>query len=345
MPELGRGRPDPVRDPGLPVVGMRHDGVGFEILLDVRVPQLGRDQVEEFGEAEYKAFEEEEKMRIHSKLLARIPLSSEERKAYDEFVDRTLRDAQRVQAEHALEVAASGSRSSSNKMGRKKKKRKRRKKKLPKGSSSSFLYGLRDGVGDQGIMFEYAEDENEEFAGYSGRWGTALCMKELGKFIEEMVIRGEEFIHKHGQPEWSLYSDRLHLYVEPYRRRWLHWMKNRHRYIRWLGHALEWTGLLLTASDGPVCDEARVEQMLSAMTVKELIWLLSYVPPVLEFQPGRVDAVYGHIHRMIKLGHLNIDDDDEGLGDDDAQGLKRRAAGWRPLNPVHARIHLEFADF
>ena len=100
-------------------------------------------------------------------------------------------------------------------------------------------------------------------------------------------------------------------------------MKNNHRYIRWLVHAPELTGLLLTASDGPVCCEARVEQTLSAMTVKDLIWLLSYVPPVLEF--------------------LNIDDDDEGLGDDDAQRLKRRAAGWRNLNPVHARIHLEFA--
>ena len=30
---------------------------------------------------------------------------------------------------------------------------------------------------------------------------------------------------------------------------------------------------------------------------------------------------------MLKLGHLNIDDDAEGLGDDDAQGLGRRASG------------------
>ena len=145
VPELGGGRPDPVRDPGPPVVGVRHDGVGFEILLDVRVPQLGRDQVEEFGEAVFKAFEEEEKMRIRSKVLARIPLSSKERKAYDEFVDRNLRDAERVQAEHALEVAATGSQSSSNKMGRKRKKRKRRKKKLRKGSSSSFLMAFEMG--------------------------------------------------------------------------------------------------------------------------------------------------------------------------------------------------------
>ena len=48
---------------------------------------------------------------------------------------------------------------------------------------------------------------------------------------------------------------------------------------------------------------------------------------------------------MLNLGHCSIDDDDEGLGDDDAPGLKRRAAGWRILNPVHARIHLAFAHF
>ena len=43
MPELSGLRPDPVLDLGPPVVGERHSGVGFEILLDVHVPQLGRD--------------------------------------------------------------------------------------------------------------------------------------------------------------------------------------------------------------------------------------------------------------------------------------------------------------
>ena len=43
VPELGGGRPDPVLDPGPPAGGMRHSGVGYEILLDVRVPRLGQD--------------------------------------------------------------------------------------------------------------------------------------------------------------------------------------------------------------------------------------------------------------------------------------------------------------
>ena len=73
-----------------------------------------------------------------------------------------------------------------------------------------------------------------------------------------------------------------------------------------------WTGMLLTGSDSPVCYEEQVEQTLSACTmVKDLIQLLFGVPPDLEFQPGRANAACGHIHRMLKLGHLNIDDDEE----------------------------------
>ena len=52
------------------------------------------------------------------------------------------------------------------------------------------------------------------------------------------------------------------------------------------------------------------------MTVKDLTWLLFYVPPDLQFQLGRANAVSGRIHRMLHLGHWSIDDVDEGLGDD-----------------------------
>ena len=85
-----------------------------------------------------------------------------------------------------------------------------------------------------------------------------------------------------------------------------------------MGYAPAWTGLLLTASDGQVCHEERVEQTRSTdTTVKNLTWLLFYVPPDLELQPGRVNAACRRIHRMLKLRHCCIDDDDEGLGDDD----------------------------
>ena len=75
--------------------------------------------------------------------------------------------------------------------------------------------------------------------------------------------------------------------------------------------------MLLTSTYGQVCYEEQAEQTLSAKTVKNLIWLLLYVPSLFEFQLGRANAVPGRIHRMLKLGHLNIDDDAEGLGDDD----------------------------
>ena len=36
---------------------------------------------------------------------------------------------------------------------------------------------------------------------------------------------------------------------------------------------------------------------------------------------------------MLKLGHWSIDDDDEELGDDDAQGLGKVGSRWRRSNP------------
>ena len=147
-------------------------------------------------------------------------------------------------------------------------------------------------------MIEYSEDEQEEIAGYSGRWETAPCMAEMNKYIEEKGISSREFIHKHRQPELTLYSDRLHLYSQSLGRCWLTWMKNRRRYIRRMGYAPEWTDLLLTSADSLVRYEERVQQTLSAKTVKILIWLRFSVPPDFEFQIGRTNAVPG---RMMTL--------------------------------------------
>ena len=132
---------------------------------------------------------------------------------------------------------------------------------------------------------------------------VARDMDEMNKLIKEKVIirdTGEGIILKNGQPAYSLYGDRTHLYIP--RRYWLDWGKNRHRHVRRLGHAPEWTGMLLTASDGQVCCAAWVEQTLSAKTVKNLTWLLFYVPPYFEFQLGRASAVLDASTECSRLG-------------------------------------------
>ena len=339
VPELSGLRPAALVEPR-PQEGIRrHTGEAHELVLDPVVPQLGRDLAVLPDPVVRQFFEALEVVGgVYGPDVVRG------------FQDVLAQAAVKHQEEQR-EQEDGGARSS-NKMGKKGKKRKRRKKKLPKGPCSS----PRHGVGDQDTMFEFAEDENEEVKRYSGQGGTALCTEEMG--IEEKVIRGREFIHQPGQLELTMYSDRLHLYSQSsgrcrlwtkIRRRYVRrvgyapewtdllltpadsqvcceeWAEqNRLRYVRRVGYAPEWTDLLFTSADSQVCCEEWAEQTLSAKTVKNLICLLPYVLPDFEFQLGRTNAVPGRIHRMLKFGHLNIHDNDEGLGDDDGGNSKAK---------------------
>ena len=182
---------------------------------------------------------------------------------------------------------------------------------------------------------------------YLGPGEAPPGMEEKHKLIKEKVITGdtgEEIILKNGVPAMSMYSDRTHMCISG--RCWPDWGKDRRRNVRRLGCAPWRTGLLLTASDGQDCHEERVEQTLSGnMTVKALTWLLFYDPPDLEFQLGRDNAVCLRIHRMLKLGHWGIDDDDEELSDDGGQGLGRSGPGRRKSNSMHAPNCLDLALF
>ena len=75
--------------------------------------------------------------------------------------------------------------------------------------------------------------------------------------------------------------------------------------------------MLLSSSYSHDCCEEQVEKTLSAKTVKDVTWLLFDDSSDFGLQLGRSNAVFRRHHRMIKLGHLSIDDDDEELGDDD----------------------------
>ena len=175
---------------------VRHGGDGYEVVLNGRVPRLGQDW------GDLSAADEE--------LAVRRRLAQAVRRALE-----------REQLAREEAEAATQSRSS-NKMGARgqRKKKKRRKKTVPKSSSSSLA---------RGALWA------RRFAEYVGPGEDALGMEEVDKLVEEKVIRGREFILKHGLTELTLYSDRTHLYSQSSERCWLIWMKDRRRYVRRVG--------------------------------------------------------------------------------------------------------------
>ena len=135
VPELSGGRPDPVLDPGPPVVGERHSGVGYEILLDVRVPQLNRD-IKEFPHVmELDFWEQVWRHGVVMDSEAAPRLAAEVPKLKAQWQARRAR-------KKALEDAAKESRSS-NKVGGRRKRKKRR-------GEEPGCGGVRGGRGGRG---------------------------------------------------------------------------------------------------------------------------------------------------------------------------------------------------
>ena len=157
----GRGeRPAALEEPRPQEGTRRHGGIGYELVLETAVPQLGAQEAEcalpDFLEQKQEEKKAEEK-RVFKKVEANIPLSSEERAVF--------RRAERA----FLRRWAGLDEPSSSSRGKRRKKRKRREKKLPKTSSSSFFRGSCGGAGDQGIMHEDVDGETEDVTEYVQR--------------------------------------------------------------------------------------------------------------------------------------------------------------------------------
>ena len=295
-------RPAPLLEV-LPQAGLRrHTGEAFELVLDPVVPQLGRDltvlpdpMVSRFRRC-FEAMDEVE--RVHGPEAAR--------RLQDALRQGAL---ERETGEHEQEE---GEARSSNKMGKKGKRRRRRKKKLPKGSSSSLLHDLRRGR--RGVA-----NECVEVVGYSGGVETAPYGSDDG-LQRDLNLREERCGSKLDSLEsfscsWATgYATRCSSYDTCYAS-----VLTRHSDTVREANAsvVRWRKSWLAA--------ARMECMAKAIkAVKDVTWLLFDDSLDLGLQLGRINAVFGYIHRMIKTGQLSIDDDDEELGDDDDFKFKTR---------------------
>ena len=294
-------RPAPLLEV-LPQAGLRrHTGEAFELVLDPVVPQLGRDltvlpdpRVSRFRRC-FEAMDEVE--RVHGPEAAR------------RFQDALRQGAlERETGEHEQEE---GEARSSNKMGKKGKRRRRRKKKLPKGSSSSLLHDLRRGRGERvrggrGVLW----------------WGGDCSLHGSDDGLQrDLNLREERCGSKLDSLEsfscsWATgYATRCSSYDTCYAS-----VLTRHSDTVREANAsvVRWRKSWLAA--------ARMECMAKAIkAVKDVTWLLFDDSLDLGLQLGRINAVFGYIHRMIKIGQRSIDDDDEKLGDED--GLKFKMTG------------------
>ena len=288
-------------------------------MLDPVVPQLGRDIMEEPGQGAQGFVE-------HWEQLARIA-GLDPGNMHEVIFGRRRREHEAAEAAEPAEASESRS---SNKMGKKGKRRRRRKKKLPKGSSSSLLHDLRRGR--RGMA-----NECVEVVGFSGGVETAPYGSDDG-LQRDLNLREERCGSKLDSLEpfscsWATgYATRCSSYDTCYAS-----VLTRHSDTVREANAsvVRWRMSWLAA--------ARMECMAKAIkAVKDVTWLLFDDSLDLGLQLGRINAVFGFFHRMIKIGQLSIDDDDEELGDDDDFKFKTMGPGGEKL---HDGSHAEFVEF
>ena len=362
VPELSGGRPGPVLDPGPPVAGMgRHTGEAFELVLDPVVPQLGRD------------------LTVLPDLAARrfLERAEEMKGKYGEEVVRGIQGlfAQAETRREMLREPEDDEARSSNKIGKKGKRRRRRKKKLPKGSSSSLLPDLRgrvhgsdDGLQrDLNLRKERCGSKLDSLGCFSCSWATGYATRcsSYDTCYASVLTRHSDTVRE------------ANASVVRWRKSWL--AVARMEWEEWCGSKLDslgcfscsWaTGYATRCSSYDTCYAsvltkhsdtfreanasvvrwcksclvaARMECMAKAISaVKDVTWLLFDDSLDLGLQLGRINAVSGRIHRMIKTGQLSIDDDDEKLGNDDDPKFKMMGPGGEKL---HDGSHAEFVEF
>ena len=280
------------------------------------------------------------------------------------LIIETLREVEIT--EMVREQLRSGSRSS-NKMGGRRKRKKRRKKKLPKTSSST---SSRCRERNQGAV-EYAEDgedevtiENEQRENSSSvSWldlGDAV-VDDVQEFFADEVGAGFSWLRVGNKLSGDGLQRDLNL--------WEEWCGSKLDSLEcfscpWAtGYATRcfsydtcYASVLTKCSDTvreahasvvrwckSCLVAARMECMAKAISaVKDVTWLLFDDSLDLGLQLGRINAVSGRIHRMIKTGQLSIDDDDEKLGNDDGLNFKMTGPGGEKL---HDGSHAEFVEF
>ena len=348
VPELSGGRPGPVLDPGLSVAGMgRHTGEAFELVLDPVVPQLGRDIMEVPGQGAQGFVE-------HWEQLATIA-GLDPGNMFGEIFGRRRREHEAAEAAEPSEASESRS---SNKMGKKGKRRKRRKKKLPKTSSSTSsrcrernqqgavlgqdLHARRVQRQVPGVILGQGLHARRVQRQVPGVLGQGLHARRVQRQVPGVILGQGLHARRVQRQVPGFFLDKVYMPVVCNDGSYS-WTRFTCPSCATTGAGSSWTRFTCPSCATTGAGEtSQVQIRVMAKTVKDVTWLLFDDSLDLGLQLGRINTVFGCIHRMIKTGQLSIDDDDEKLGNDDDPKFKTMGPGGEKL---HDGSHAEFVEF